>query len=226
MAAQPASVIDPDDRLVTAAMAGSFAAFEALVARYERPTYSLAMRMVRHAEDAQEVVQETFLSVVEHLKQFRRQSTFHTWLVRIATNHALRVLRRRKRNRAVPLETDHDEAQPLPHPDFIAQWRDEPSSLAQQSEVRRILEDALSELDEKYRLVFVLRDVEGLSTEETAKALDIGISNVKVRLLRARLMLRERLTRQLGDPHTRLPAHGHEDVTSEPITDQTKEGKP
>ena len=87
---------------------------------------------------------------------------------------------------------------PLPHPQYVAQWKDDPAELAQRSEVRQLLEDALGELDEKYRVVFTLRDVEQFSTRETAEISGFSESNVKVRLLRARLQLRERLDRQIG----------------------------
>ena len=181
------------------------------MAKYEQSIYTLAMRIVRKVQDAEEVVQETFLSVVEHLKDFREASSFHTWLVRIATNHALRVLRNRRTRPTVPLEVESgDDELAMPHPDFIAQWRDDPEQIAQQHETREILTQAMLELNEKYRLVFLLRDVEGLSTEETAEALGISVSNTKVRLLRARLMLREQLTHAFGDQARRLVAnHEH-----------------
>jgi RNA polymerase sigma-70 factor (ECF subfamily) len=98
----------------------------------------------------------------------------------------------------------------IPHPEFIADWRQSPEHLVEQNEVRRLLDDALTRLDEKHRLVFLLRDVEGLSVRETADALDLSEGNVKVRLLRARLQLREDLTRVFGDPErqlVRLPHH-------------------
>ena len=133
--------------------------------------------------------------------------------MRVATNHALGLLRKRSRQRTVPLgeDTGDDGYDGVPHPEFIAQWRETPEDLAVRDEVRELLDAALAELDDKYRLVFLLRDVEGLSTQETADALDISASNVKVRLLRARLMLRERLTRHFGDETTRVvPDHHHE----------------
>ena len=102
------------------------------------------------------------------------------------------------------------EKSSLPHPEFIAPWQDDPADLAQRAETRRLLNGALAELDEKYRVVFLLRDVEGFSTQETADMLEISISNAKIRLLRARLQLRERLTQALGDEATRLiPSHDH-----------------
>lgn len=208
---QPPSRVDPDAPLVQRARAGDYQAFEQLVSRYERPLYALAMGIVRQHQDAEEVLQETFLSVLEHLDGFEGNSTFHTWLVRIATNHALKVLRKRRGSRLVAIQPNEQDNAPLPHPSFIAHWKDEPGELAQRREVRQLLDEALGELDEKYRLVFLLRDVEGLSTEQAADALGISVSNAKVRLLRARLMLRERLTAVLGDAARRLvPDHRHE----------------
>jgi RNA polymerase sigma-70 factor (ECF subfamily) len=197
-------IIDPDRQLVHAARGGDFDAFEQLVSKYEQSIYTLAMRIVQKSQDAEEVVQETFLSVVEHLKDFQEASTFHTWLVRIATNHALKLLRKRRGLSIVPLETSSDDDTPLPHPDFIAKWKEDPAAIAERNEAQAVIAKALENLEEKYRMVFLLRDVQGLSTEETAEALGIGISNVKVRLLRARLMLREQLTRLFGDQAARV----------------------
>ena len=203
---------DEDRDLVHQARDGDYAAFEALVLKYERRLYAVALRIVGRRHDAEEVVQQTFLSVVEHLAGFREESTFYTWLMRIATNHALALLRKRSARATVPLHDDRsDSYADVPHPEYIAQWRETPEQIASRRETRRLLEEAMDELDEKYRLVFVLRDVEGLLTAETAEALGITENNVKVRLLRARLMLRERLTRVFGDEATRvLPHHDHE----------------
>jgi len=204
---------DEDRALVHLARQGDFAAFESLVSKYERRLYGLAMRIVRHRQDAEEVVQQTFLSVIEHLQDFREESTFQTWLMRIAANHALALLRKRARRATVEFQENRsDEGYgDLPHPQHIARWRETPAEIVQRRETAQLLREALDELDEKYRLVFVLRDVEGLSTHETAEALQISESNVKVRLLRARLMLRERLTSVLGDEATRVaPDHDHE----------------
>jgi len=201
---------DDDRPLVRRARGGDFAAFESLVARHERRIYSLALRIVGRRHDAEEVVQQAFLSVIEHLGEFREESRFLTWLTKIATNHALLLLRKRSRQRTVPLGGDRgdDRTRDLPHPQFIAQWRETPEQIAARRETRQLLDEALGQLDEKYRLVFLLRDVEGLSTAETAEALGLSASNVKVRLLRARLMLRERLTRAFGDEAGRVfPGH-------------------
>lgn len=204
---------DDDLLLVRRAQTGDFSAFEALVAKYERRIYSVAFRIVGQRQDAEEVVQQTFLSVVEHLEGFREESSFYTWLMRVATNHGLALLRKRKTRAAYSLAEDRssDDDKDLPHPQFVAQWRETPDEIAERRETRRLLDEALEELDEKYRLVFVLRDIEELSTAETAEALGISESNVKVRLLRARLMLRERLTRLFGDESTQVdPDHEHD----------------
>jgi RNA polymerase sigma-70 factor (ECF subfamily) len=103
-----------------------------------------------------------------------------------------------------------DSVDAIPHPEFIADWRQSPEELVQRNETRRLLDEALARLDEKHRLVFLLRDVEGLSIKETADALGLSEANTKVRLLRARLQLREQLTRTLGDPDKRLiRSHDH-----------------
>lgn len=207
---------DPDREWVRRAQSGDYSAFEHLVERHEQHIYNLALRMLGRVHDAEEVVQQTFLSAIEHLKGFRADSKFSTWLIRIATNHALLILRRAARRNDQPLgseasSADGDEG-PLPHPDFIAVWRETPDELASRRETQRILEEALNELDEKYRLVFLLRDVEGLSTAETAEILGITEANVKIRLLRARLMLRERLTHIFGDETKRVEPHRHDDL--------------
>jgi RNA polymerase sigma-70 factor (ECF subfamily) len=206
------SSAEEDRRLVARAREGDYDAFESLVSKYERRVFQLAGRIVGREHDAEEVVQQTFLSVIEHLDGFRGDSSFYTWLMRIATNHALALLRKRSVRRYVPLGEDRSEESygDVPHPQFIAEWRETPDEIASRRETRQLLTDAMNELDEKYRLVFLLRDVQGFSTAETAEALGISVSNVKVRLLRARLMLRERLTQVFGDEATQVvPDHDH-----------------
>lgn len=199
---------DPDRSWIEKAKDGDFEAFEHLVSKYERRLYTLTLRILRQPEDAEEAVQETFLSILNHLGSFRGEAKFSSWLVRIATNHALKILRKRRGFKAVPLEDagsgGEDRYGDIAPPQYIAAWKEHPGRLAQEQQLEQILAEALEQLDEKYRFVFLLRDVEGLSTEETAEVLGIGLSNVKVRLLRARLMLRERLTRIFGDEATQL----------------------
>ena len=205
--ATPISADTPDPELVQRAQGGELAAFEALTARYEQRVFSLARRILQQEQDAEDVTQQTFLSALENLPGFRGEASFATWLFRIATHAALKIIRKRKGRETVSLEaaTDGgDEADAVPHPEYIADWRQSPEQLVQRNEIRRLLDEALARLDEKHRLVFLLRDVEGLSIQETAEALGLSEANVKVRLLRARLQLREQLTRTLGDPAKRL----------------------
>lgn len=203
----------PDSDLVQRAKAGELAAFETLVGRHERLVYSIARRIVQQEQDAEDVTQQAFLSAMEALDNFRGESSFATWLQRIATHAALKVLRKRKGLPMVSLEAGTEPQEgynSVPHPEFIADWKDSPSELVERHETRRLLDEALDRLDEKRRLVFLLRDVEGLSVKETAEALGLTEANVKVRLLRARLQLREQLTREFGDPAKRFEPHRHE----------------
>lgn len=202
------SISDLD--LVRDARRGDYQAFETLVDRYEKRVYALALRIVRNDADAQDVTQNTLLAMLEKLDGFREESSFATWILRIATNEALYLLRKKKVRQAESLTaSDGADREPLPHPDYIAPWKSDPESLASNAEVRDFIWNALDELDEKYRLVFLLRDVQGLTTEEAADALGISRANVKVRLLRARLMLRERLTHLFGDPSAAM-RHTHD----------------
>lgn len=202
--------MDDEKTLVARARGGDFAAFEALVGLHERRLYGIAYSIVRSREDAEDAVQTAFLSALEHLGEFREEASFATWITHIAANAALKVLRKR-RGLPVAAPAEDEEEGDIPHPDFVADWRDEPSRLVEGRELQRILGDAIDALPEKHRLVFVLRDVVGKSVEETAGELGISRANVKVRLLRARLALREKLTRVFGDGEKRLDGgHRHE----------------
>jgi len=201
----PVELSDAD--LVRRAQAGDLEAFETLTQRHERRVYSLALRMMRHEQDAEDVTQQTFLSALENLEGFRGEAKFGTWLLRIASHAALKIIRKRKGLDTVSWDAAGDAAEAvdgIPHPEFIADWRQSPETLVEQNETRQLLDDALARLDPKHRLVFLLRDVEGLSVKETADALELSQANVKVRLLRARLQLRELLTQKLGNPARRL----------------------
>lgn len=205
--------LSDDATLVRRAQGGDLGAFETLVARYEGRVYASALRIVRQVQDAEDVTQQTFLSALEHLGGFRGEASFATWLLRIATHAALKVIRKRRGLEFVSLEEATEPAEDysgIPHPDYVADWRQSPEQLVHRNEVQQLLDEALERLDEKYRLVFLLRDVEGLSVRETADVLGLSEVNVKVRLLRARLQLREHLTRVLGDAATRVfPGHHH-----------------
>jgi len=191
-----------DIELVRRAKAGDLDDFEELVGRHERQVYTLALRIVQNPHDAEDVTQQAILSALENLAGFREEARFATWLYRIATHAALKIIRKRQGLHTVSLEEatePRDGTDEIPHPEFIADWRQSPEELVERNETRRLLDEALAQLDEKHRLVFLLRDVEGLSVKETADALGLSEANVKVRLLRARLQLRERLTRYFGD---------------------------
>ena len=208
----PITAETSDTHLVERAKAGELDAFEALATRHEQRVYSLAWRMLRHEQDAEDITQQTLLDALENLKSFRGDAAFGTWLLRIATHAALKVIRKRKGLDTVSLEEATEstgDSETIPHPEYIADWRQSPEFLVRNNETRRLLDDALVRLDEKHRLVFLLRDVEGFSVKETAEALGLSEANTKVRLLRARLQLREHLTRALGDP-ARRAARSHD----------------
>jgi len=189
--------------LVNAAKAGDVGAFEELVRRYDRNVFRIAQHITQNREDAEDVVQDAFLKAYENLPQFQGQSKFYTWLVRIAVNEALMKLRRRRPERMVSLDEEvRTEEDSMPRE--IADWSPNPEQQYNQAELKDILGKTIQGLPASFRTVFVLRDVEGLSTEETAEALNLSIPAVKSRLLRARLQLRERLnkyfkTRKGGD---------------------------
>lgn len=185
--------------LVRAAKQGDVSAFEQLVKRYDRNIFRIANHITQNREDAEDVVQDAFLKAFQNLGQFQEQSKFYTWLVRIAVNESLMKLRRRRSNRTVSLdqevETEEDTM-----PREVADWSPNPEQLYRQGELNEILTKTINGLPSSFRTVFVLRDIEGLSTEETAEALDLSVPAVKSRLLRARLQLRERLNKYFRKP--------------------------
>jgi RNA polymerase sigma-70 factor, ECF subfamily len=187
--------------LVERARNGDTAAFSELVTQYERKIFRLAKHITQNDEDAEDVLQETFLKAYSHLNTFQGQSKFYTWIVRIAVNEALMKLRKRKSSKSVSLDEPTDTGEDTMVRE-IAVWEDNPEQKYSRDELRDILDKAVESLKPAFRTVFVLRDIEELSTEETASALDISIPAVKSRLLRARLQLREKLTkffRRKGD---------------------------
>lgn len=201
-----------DIGLLQRAKTGDFAAFQQLVAQLQPRVYGLAYRILQQTQDAEDATQQTFLALIEHISDFREESSVATWVLKIATNHALKILRKKRGLKTVSMTdmANEDSYSDIPHPEFIAPWSKTADEILQQAEVQAELEKSLLELDDKYRLVFVLRDVEGLSIKETAQALELTESTVKVRLLRARLALRERLTKKFGDVmHAITPDHKH-----------------
>ena len=196
---RPAETTPSDDDLVALAARGDVAAFSELVQRHQEKVYALALRLLRDPADAEEVVQETFLAALEKLPGFRGEAAFTTWLHRVAANGALMRLRRRRRAPEVATEQPLEEL--LPRFDAHGRidsgvrhdWSKRADEQLADREVRLAIEEAVQNLPEDYRIVFLLRDVEGLSSEEMAGLLGISVAAVKSRLHRARLALREKL---------------------------------
>lgn len=197
----PSSIAKEDEHLlVAAAKRGDGAAFEELVNRYERKIFRLTMNITRNREDAEDAMQDAFLKSYAHLKDFQEDSRFYTWLVRIAANEALMRLRKRRPNQFSldePIEGDEDLM-----PRELQDWGPSPEQRFAQTEMHEILSDVIDKLEPDFRVVFVLRDIEELSTEETAKTLGISVPAVKSRLLRARLKLRQKLDRYFRQGRT------------------------
>ena len=196
MIESPQKTLDRDDEslLVSEAKAGNYAAFESLVNRYEKKIYRLGLNITGNPEDAEDVLQETFLKAFKNLAKFREDSRFYTWIVRIAVNEGLMKLRKRRSDKSLPMEDVVSEEGEVTPREF-ADWKPDPEQLLGQKEVRDILQNAAQALPPTYRTAFFLRDVDGLSTEETARALNLTVSAVKARLFRARLQLREELSK-------------------------------
>jgi RNA polymerase sigma-70 factor (ECF subfamily) len=194
MAVSSEPILD-ESALVAQSREGDAEAYGQLVRRYQSKIFRLAQHITQNREDAEDVLQETFLKAYEHLDQFQGNSKFYTWIVRIAVNQALMKLRRRKNDKSVSLDETIDTGEDTIVRE-IAAWDEDPEQRLSREEVGGILDTAIESLDTPYRSVFVLRDIEELSTEETAEALGLSVPAVKSRLLRARLQLREKLTRQ------------------------------
>lgn len=192
--ALPSSVAGADEHLlVAAAKSGDTAAFEELVNRYERKIFRLTMNITRNHEDAEDAMQDAFMKAYTHLKTFEEGSRFYTWLVRIAANEALMRLRKRRPNLFSLDEPVQGQEEIVPRD--IQDWGPNPEQRYAHSEMREILDQVIDELEPDFRMVLVLRDLEELSTEESANVLGISEAAVKSRLLRARLKLRKKLDR-------------------------------
>ena len=180
--------------LVHAAKNGDVSAFEQLVGRYDRKLLRIAQHVTHNREDAQDAVQEAFLKAFQHLAQFREDSQFSTWLIRITVNQSLMKLRKQRSVREVSLDEDFQTDGDI-LPIEVADWAPNPEERYRTSELRDILAKMLEDLQPILRTVFVLRDIEGFSIVETAEILDLSHTAVKARLWRARLQLRERLNK-------------------------------
>jgi RNA polymerase sigma-70 factor, ECF subfamily len=191
--AMTAGAID-DVTLVHASKTGDIAAFEELVKRYDSKLLRIAQHVTHNREDAQDAVQEAFLKAFQKLEQFRENSKFSTWLVRIAINQSLMKLRKQHRKSEVSIDQGFQTEENGSSLE-IADWAPNPEERYRASELRQILINTLQELRPSLSVVFVLRDIEGLSTEQTAEALNLSQAAAKTRLLRARLQLREGLSK-------------------------------
>ena len=189
------AVGDPDLTLIDLALGGDAPAFEALVRRHESRVYRTALGILRKPEDAEEALQDTFLSAYQHLCEFRRDSRFTTWLTRIAINAALNKLRGQKETLSLDATNGSDQEF---MPRLCDPWQEDPEHLHAKEEIQRIVQEAIQELPPDYRVVLVLRDISELDTMQTAEALGLTIAATKSRLLRARLMVRENLAARFG----------------------------
>ena len=180
--------------VIAAILAGNTHLFHDLIRPYERTVFSMAMALLRNPQEAEDVVQETFLKALRNLHTFRAEARFSTWLVSIALNEARSRLRGRRDFES--LDDDSDEARRIA-PELLRDWREVPSEVLERLEIRKLLTEAVAELPMIYREVFLLREIEELSISESAQALSISVASVKVRLHRARIMLQRRLAPQL-----------------------------
>jgi RNA polymerase sigma-70 factor (ECF subfamily) len=201
--AQPslAVAVDEDMVLVRATRDGETAAFERLVRKYDRKLMRIAHSVTHNREEAEDAVQEAFLKAYQRLGQFQENAKFSTWLVRIVLNESLIRLRKQRSNRERPMEVDSQtDGDTLPFD--VADWAPNPHELYSGAEFREILTKCLEGLQPALRVVFVLRDIEELSIFETAELLELSPVAVKARLFRARLQLRERLSRHFRKPES------------------------
>jgi RNA polymerase sigma-70 factor (ECF subfamily) len=187
----------PNEISLVALQSGDRAEFARMVDAYSNHIYRLGLRMLGNPQDAEDVLQNTFLSALTHLSEFEGRSSLQTWLYRIAANEALMLIRRKKPEVDLDSEAGKDgsDLKPLQFVD----WSSLPEKELLSGEGRQFLDRAISQLTEPLRIVFILRDVEDLSIRETAEALGLTETNVKTRLLRARMFLRERLSAYYGE---------------------------
>jgi RNA polymerase sigma-70 factor (ECF subfamily) len=181
---------ETDEELVAAVLRGNVAQFEGLVRRHNRRIYRAVRAVLRDEDDVEDVMQQAYLNAYKHLQQFTGNAQFSTWLTRIAVNEAL--ARRRKHGHAF------DEGGDSAMLSLVDSSTPDPEQQAVTSQLGKFMEEEVAALPDTFRLVFMLREVEGLSTSETASTLDVSEDLVKTRLHRARLMLRDRLYRRAG----------------------------
>ena len=202
MPEEPTSLENPAEQpnegmLIRRVREGERDLFCELIRPYERRVFAAAFAILRNEADAEDVAQEAMLKAFKHIRQFRGESRFSTWLIQITVNEA-RMRRRKEHAELMEPIADREDQEGNYTPREFADWREIPLETLERKEVRQKLAEALASLGEKYREVFVLRDMQHLSIEETANALGISTASVKTRLLRARLMLRDLLAPGFG----------------------------
>lgn len=188
----------PNEISLEALIAGDRAEFARLVDEYSSPIYRLGLRMLGNPQDAEDVLQNTFISALTNIHKFEGRSSIATWLYRIASNEALMLLRRKKPEVNLDDVEGGDDDEDLRPRQFV-DWSALPEDELLSGEGKNFLDEAIDQLPESLRIVFLLRDVEGLSIKETADALNLTETNVKTRLLRARMFLREKLSVYHGE---------------------------
>ena len=191
-----------DGKLLAAVRRGDEAAVRKLVDTYSPRLYNLALRILRSPQDAEDAVQETFITALDKLDQFDGRAEFSTWIYRIGVNASLMALRKNRSRRRKEESIEMPEFEDIRSRELM-DWNTDPARDLLKTEMRELMETAIEKLAPKYRVVFVLRDLEGLSIEETSKTLGISAANVKARLMRARLFLREALGKYFHEDQTR-----------------------
>jgi RNA polymerase sigma-70 factor (ECF subfamily) len=184
-----------EQEIIAAILAGEIQLYHELIRPYERSVYLMALSYMKNEADAEDVAQEAIVRGFRKLSSFRAESKFSTWLISITINEARTRLRRQALVRMESLD-QLDEGKRI-SPALLRDWREIPSEVIERDEVRNLIQQAVAQLPDVYRQVFLLRDVEELTTSETAEALNISIPSVKVRLHRARMMLQKQLAPQL-----------------------------
>ncbi len=182
-----------EQKIIELAQKGDRKALTELVKLYEQTVYNFSFKICRHKDRAEHTMQETFLSMVKNIHQFSGDSKLSTWLYRVVANHCLMLARSENKYGFTSLD-DEDSLIDEKH---VADWKVTPEKVTENNELKQILDDAIQKLSPEYRVVFMLRDVEGLSTEETAKIVELSIPAVKSRLHRARAFLRNELNERL-----------------------------
>jgi RNA polymerase sigma-70 factor (ECF subfamily) len=183
-------------QIIASILAGNTHEFHDLIRPYERSVYIMALSLLQNEADAEDAAQEAFLKAFRNLANFRGDAKFSTWLISIALNEARSRLRSRKNVKIESLDGSPDEPGQV-SPALLRDWREIPSDVLERKEIRLLLQHAVADLPSIYREVFLLRDVEELSVNESAEALGITVASVKVRLHRARIMLQKKLVPQL-----------------------------